>query len=170
MSPDTEMFAAMLCFGFAIFYFLFQVLRLMFPTWAWKFEKNGPEAIHALSVSEVHTAQSLRKANPTQGCFARLVHSENLTDEERVFKRKLQQMLFLAAGAGVLIYYVRFSPDLPDMADSYATDFLIIALGMCFSALANYRIFRTMRCVMGADNLPLPNPKDFKKEPWDNSV
>lgn len=168
MSPETEFFAAIFCFVFAIFYFIFQVLRLLYPVWAWRFEKNGAQAMDALKNSTEHTSKSLMAATPTQACFARLVKAENLTDEEKRFKRRLQQMLFLAAGAAALVYYIRFSPDLPEQADSYATDLLLVALGMSFSALANYRIFRTMRTVLGAPTMPLPEVSKGKKTKKDN--
>lgn len=156
MSPETEFFAAVFCFVFAVFYFVFQVIRLLYPVWAWRFEKDGAQAMAALRASSVHTAKSLMQANPTQACFARLVKAQNLTDEEKLFKRRLQQKLFLAAAAAALVYYIRFSPELPEQADSYATDLLLVALGMSFSALANYRIFRTMRLAAGAQTMPLP--------------
>lgn len=163
MSPETEFFAAIFCFAFAIFYFVFQVIRLLCPVWAWRFEKNGTEAIEALKASSEHTAKSLATATPTQACFARLVKAQNLTDEEKLFKRRLQQKLFMAAAAAALVYYIRFSPELPEQADSYATDLLLVALGMSFSALANYRIFRTMRLVTGAPTMPLPEVNKGKK-------
>lgn len=164
MSPETEFFSAIFCFGFAIVFFVLQTLRLMFPVWAWKFEKNGREAMAALKASATYTAKSLTAANPSQACFARLVKAEDLTVDEKMFKRNLQFKLFLAAAAGVLVYWVRFAPELPDQADSYATDVLLIALGLAFQALANYRIYRTIRTVMGENNLPLPDVSKKKKD------
>lgn len=164
MSPETEFFAAIFCFAFAVFYFIFQVVRLLYPVWAWRFEKNGAQAMDALKSSSEHTSKSLMAATPTQACFARLIKADNLTDEEKLFKRRLQQKLFMAAASAALVYYIRFSPDLPDQADSYATDLLLVALGMCFSALANYRIFRTMRTVLGASTMPLPTVDKGKKK------
>lgn len=151
MSESAELLAALFCFGFALFYLLVQVLRLLFPVWAWRFERDCDQARAVLAAGQTDlTARRIAHLVPSQACFARLIKADNLTLEERPYKRKLLQKMFLAAAVTAFLYYVRFEPNLPEVADSFVTDMLIIALGMVFSALADYRIFRARRLVTDA--------------------
>ena len=143
MSSDTGTLIAAICFLLAAFYTAFQLLRLIFPVWAWRYEKNALNASELLERALSYaTPRQIAESAPAQSCFNRLMQERNITPEERPFQVKFRRRLLVVIFTGLLMY-LRFTANVPAEAPLLALDLVLVSVGMMFGDLARYRIWRT---------------------------
>ena len=88
MSSDTGTFIAAICFLLAVFYTAIQLLRLIFPVWAWRYEKNSIEASELLKRALPYaTPRQIADSAPAQSCFIRTRYRRNQTFFSRAHLR-----------------------------------------------------------------------------------
>lgn len=145
MSSDTGTFIAAICFLLAVFYTAIQLLRLIFPVWAWRYEKNSIEASELLKRALPYaTPRQIADSAPAQSCFNRLMQEKNITEQERPFQVKFRRRILLIVIFTGLLMYLRFTANnVPAEAPLLALDLVLVAVGMMFGDLARYRIWRT---------------------------
>ncbi len=144
MTPETGLLAAGLCFLLAVLYTAFQLLRLIFPVWAWRWEKNALALSELLSrASAWASARQIAESAPAQTCFNRLMQEKEVTSEERPFQVRFRRRILLAVICAGLLAYLRFTGKFPPEAPLLAADAVLVAVGMMFGELARYRIWKT---------------------------
>lgn len=144
MSSDTGTLIAAICFLLAAFYTAFQLLRLIFPVWAWRYEKNALNASELLERALSYaTPRQIAESAPAQSCFNRLMQERNITPEERPFQVKFRRRILLVVIFTGLLMYLRFTANVPAEAPLLALDLVLVSVGMMFGDLARYRIWRT---------------------------
>ena len=144
MSPESGALAALICFALATLYTAFQLARLIFPIWGWRWEKNAVESADLLARALPHvTRRQLAESAPAQTCFNRLMQEKAVTDQERPFQVRFRRRILLAVICAGILAYVRFTGKYPMEAPLLALDAVLVAVGMMFGELARYRIWRT---------------------------
>lgn len=144
MSPETGMLAAVVCFLLSVLYTAFQLARLIFPVWGWRWEKNAVESADLLERAAPYaTRKQIADSAPAPSCFNRLMKEKEVDAVERPFQIRFRRRILIVVICAGLLAYVRFTGKFPIEAPLLAADAVFVAIGMMFGELARYRIWRT---------------------------
>lgn len=144
MTSETGVFAAAVCFLLAALYTAFQLARLIFPVWGWRWEKNAIESADLLERAAPYaTARQIAESAPAPSCFNRLMKEKEIAPVERPFQVRFRRRILVAVVCAGILAYVRFTGKFPIEAPLLAADAVFVAVGMMFGELARYRIWRT---------------------------
>ena len=134
MTDQTDTLINTFCFALALFYLLFQCLRLFYPKWALRFEGKYREVQERMRAAGVFLSEKeLMRAVPVDAAVRGLLKG-NITDEPGIICRSV------TAFAVIFILAMTFGyTDKPEAA-SYASDMVLVAIGLTLSAVARYRM------------------------------
>ena len=141
MTDQTDTLINTFCFALALFYLLFQCLRLFYPKWALRFEGKYREVQERMRAAGVFLSEKeLMRAVPVDAAVRGLLKG-NITDEPGIICRSaFRRALAVTSFAVIFMLAMTFGyTDKPEAA-SYASDMVLVAIGLTLSAVARYRM------------------------------
>ncbi len=145
MSESDNDLIISLCLLIAIVYALFELARLMLPVWAWRFDKNARKASDILRRAQgLYCTRQIAESAPADACLARLMRSQDLTEEEEIHRKDFRRTLFWCGVAFAISLVAQYHPCSPEATIPLSAALLIVTVGMVTGAVARFRIYRTM--------------------------
>lgn len=134
------------CHIFVVVYISYQVLRMLFPLWAMRYESVANIFIKLWrSLKNKPRNRVVRNKYPFFGCFNYLLSTK--AAEDKSYRWALYRALFAMVVFAVFPLYVATMETIPGLMYTYAYTLIFLGVGMVMSAVTRFRLTLVMNFV-----------------------